>query len=99
MRINLNKRSWGGGSLVKWLKHKDLGSGPHHPCKKLGEARAGERVRWIVWMVSAHLPAPTWQLTTICNCSPRVSDTHFWPQRALDECAAQTCRQAEHLHT
>lgn len=35
-------------------------------------------------------PAPTWWLTTVCNCSSRVADVHLCPLRVLHTHGMQT---------
>jgi hypothetical protein len=44
-------------------------------------------------------PVPTLWLTTMCNSSPKGSNTLFWPWWALEKCGAETYTQATHTHT
>lgn len=53
------------------------------------------RAHWLLFQRSwIRFPAPIWQPTTICNSicnsSPRWSNTLFWPVWALQACGAQT---------
>lgn len=46
--------------------------------------RAGDMVHWLRVHESSYrgpslAHSPTWQLTTVCDCSVRDSDAHFWP--------------------
>jgi hypothetical protein len=45
------------------------------PVVEIPQGRAGEMAQWLRWLLFqrtwVQVPAPTWQLTTVCNSSPK----------------------------